>query len=65
MQPNEVQPRYFSMADASAYTGYSVRVLRQLIKDGRLPATKITASQQGHVRIRIDDLDALMARNRA
>lgn len=60
MQPNPITPRYLSMADAATYTGLSVRTLRKLIKQRRLPASKVTDSQQGHVRIRVDDLDRLM-----
>jgi excisionase family DNA binding protein len=59
--PDEVQQRYLSLADAAIYSGLSVRLLRRLITDRRLPASKMSPAQQGRVRIRVDDLDALMA----
>lgn len=37
MQPNTVTPRYLSMTEAAAYSGMSIRMLRQLIKECRLP----------------------------
>lgn len=51
---------YLSQADAADYLGVSVRTIRQLISDGRLPAYRLSAARNGLVRLRRADLDALL-----
>ena len=51
---------YLSQADAAGYLGVSVRTIRQLISDGRLPASRLSSARNGLVRLRRADLDALL-----
>lgn len=58
---DEIERGWFTLAEAHQYTGISVRELRRLISDGRLPASKLNPAQQGAVRIRRAALDGLLA----
>ncbi|GAA2648584.1 helix-turn-helix domain-containing protein [Paractinoplanes durhamensis] len=57
---NEIQREWFTLPEAHQYSGVSVRELRRLISAERLPASKLNPSQQGHVRVRRSDLNALL-----
>jgi predicted site-specific integrase-resolvase len=53
-----IAPRYVSLPDASVYTGYATRTLRQYITEGRLKGYR--ATDNGDLRIKVEDLDALL-----
>jgi len=49
--------------EAAAHAGVSVRTLKRWIKDGLLPAERLPSPKRlGHLRIRLADLEALLAR---
>lgn len=52
--------RYVSQSEAAQYLGVSVRTIRQYISEGHLPAFRLTSAPNGLVRIRREDLDAML-----
>jgi excisionase family DNA binding protein len=61
MKPHEVKVAYFDLSGASAYTGgaLSVRTLRRLISQGKLPAFR-PGGPGGKLLVRRRDLEALI-----
>lgn len=49
--------RYVGIPEAAAYLGVSVRTIRNMLSDGRLPAKKLGARV---VRIKKSDIDAAL-----
>ena len=61
--PVAIEANYVSVNDAATYAGVSPAQIRRWVKSG-LPAFKPTAKQQGHVLIRLRDLDAYIESSR-
>ena len=62
-QTNQVRSPWLSIARAADRAGYSPRTVKRWIKGGLLPATRAPSPKgMGHLRVRLGDLEALMAR---
>ncbi|MGP6203911.1 helix-turn-helix domain-containing protein [Microbacterium sp. F2] len=54
-----LEPQFLTVEQAAAYTGTSVRMIRRLVDQRRVPVAKIGSL----VRIRISDLEAYLEAN--
>jgi excisionase family DNA binding protein len=62
-QKSQQQAVWLSVARAAARVGVAPRTIKRWIKRGILPATRLPSPKgQGHLRIRLGDLEALVAR---
>jgi excisionase family DNA binding protein len=60
---NQQQAVWLSVARAAARVGVAPRTIKRWIKGGILPATRLPSpKRKGHLRIRLGDLEALVAR---
>jgi excisionase family DNA binding protein len=57
------QPRWISVRQAAERAAVSGRTIKRWIKSGALPAIRLPSpGQTGHLRIRVGDVEALLAR---
>lgn len=59
MEPN--RPKYLTTAQAAAHCAVSPKTIRRWVAAGRLPAKRTSPGQGGLLRIRLADLEALLA----
>ena len=59
----DAQAKWLSVKDAAARAGVSTRTIKRWIEKKLLLATRLPSDQgKGHLRIRLNDLEALLAR---
>lgn len=61
--PDALLPRWLSVREAAERAGVSTKTVKRWIQRGLLPATRLPSpGGKGHLRMRLGDLEALLAR---